>query len=96
MIDEVEENFNTFWKDIVTNADGTLNLQAVKNELFDYSQYMHETSIVYDTITRGRVSKPNTTASAVIGEYNDDINENYINKDDARELIDNLKEELGL
>ena len=48
---QIEENFNTFWKDIVTNEDGTINIEQVKKELYDYSQYIHETSIVYDTIT---------------------------------------------
>jgi len=96
MSNPVEENWNDFWKDIVTKEDGTIDIEQVKKELYDYSQYMHETSKVYDAVTRGRVSKPNTLASAVIGEYEADINENYINKDDAKELIDNLKEELGL
>jgi len=96
MIDEIEDNWKTFWKDIVTNKDGSINIQAVKNELFDYSNLMYSASIVYCEVTRNRVSKPNTTSGAVIAEYYDDINENYITKDDAKELIDGLKDELGL
>jgi len=96
MTNKLDDNWETFWKDIVTNKDGSINLRAVKDELFDYSSLMHEASIVYDTVTRGRVSKPNTTSGAIIGEYYADINENYTNKDDIRELIQNLTEELGL
>lgn len=64
---EVEETFEEFWRDIVTNADGTLDVDQVKRELHDYRTLLREVPRVYQRVTGGRISKPNTHADAVIG-----------------------------
>jgi hypothetical protein len=65
----VERVWQEFWKPIVA-PDGTLDVEQVKRELFDYHTTMENVPLVYDEITGGRISKQNTLASAVIGEYN--------------------------
>jgi len=71
---EVQKVFKEFWQDIVM-PDGEWDLEQVKRELYDYAQFMEETSKVYDHITMGRVSKPNTTAEAVIAEADEVLND---------------------
>lgn len=61
---ELEWEF--FWKRLVTNTNGELDLNKIKNELCDFSMILHEVPKVYCYVTGGRVSKINTHASAVI------------------------------
>lgn len=42
--------------------------QRIRDELHDFQTVIEEVSKVYCDLTRGRLSKPNTLASAVIGE----------------------------
>lgn len=80
---KVEELFEKFWKPILFK-DGKLNMDQLKKELCDYYFIIDQVPKVYDYVTGGKVSKPNTYADAVIGEY-----ENYI-----QEIVnDTLKEE---
>jgi len=67
---EVEKNFREFWKPIIFK-NGKLNMAQLKRELFDYSSLIRSVSIVYDSVTGGRISKPNTSADAVISEMNE-------------------------
>jgi hypothetical protein len=65
---EIEENYNDVWKQIIENNDGSLNLDQIKKELFDYWNFMEDCSLVYSHVTGGRISKPNTKAFEVISE----------------------------
>lgn len=65
-MEEVNKVFKEFWKELVTNEDGSLNSEAVKNELYDYKCMMDEVSKVYYDLTGGFFSKPNTIAPHVI------------------------------
>lgn len=67
---DVEDNYNNFWKDIL-EVNGQINLEQLKKELYDYACMIREVSIVYDTLTMGRISKPNTKAQVVIDEVNE-------------------------
>ena len=73
--------FEEFWKPIVCNPDGSLNLDKVILELHDFSIVMDECSKVYSYITGGLISKPNTIASAVIDKA-DEVIEKHL--DEAR------------
>ena len=74
--EEIDKVFNEFWVPIIFDLDnGRLNLEQLKKELFDYSILMDNVPKVYMEITRGRISKPNTLADAVIGEYNNHVQE---------------------
>ena len=60
-----------FWKDLVCNEDGTLNLQKVKGELHDYGVILDQVREVYDHVSGGRISKPNTLAYEVCAAADD-------------------------
>lgn len=72
-MDEVEKVYQEFWKPIIS-PNGEIDCEQIKKELYDYHCIMREVSKVYDHITRGRISKPNTVAEAVIGEADDIFN----------------------
>ena len=71
--EEVEKNFQEFWKDIVCNDDGTLNPIAVKNELSDFSFMLEQVPQVYGEITGGRLSYPNYDAETVLTIFRDEF-----------------------
>lgn len=62
---DYQKIFKDFWKELVCNQDGTLNMDAVQRELADYYFMPQEVPKVYDHVTGGVVSKPNTYAFEV-------------------------------
>jgi hypothetical protein len=75
MSEEYEKVYDTFWKTIVEDDDGNLNVDQVKRELFDWYFSMQEVAKVYSEITGGRLSKPNYYASGVISAYEEHVEE---------------------
>ncbi|MED2945461.1 hypothetical protein P4284_24445 [Bacillus swezeyi] len=75
--------YESFWKGIVENDDGTFNTEQVKKELCDYKNLLENASQVYSSFTR--YSNPMTDSQFVI----DEINEKYIRKDI---LVEDIKE----
>lgn len=67
---EIDAVYDEFWRELVEER-GELKLSRIKAELFDYRNLLHEVALVYETVTGGRISKPNTSASAVLAEYED-------------------------
>ena len=63
-----EKNWDELWADIILNKDGSVNIEQVKKELSDYSVFMENCSYVYDYITNGKISKPNTHWRSVTSE----------------------------
>lgn len=57
--------YNEFWKGLVTDEQGNLDLDKVARELYDYHIVMGEVGEVYEHVTGGRLSKPNTAAHHV-------------------------------
>ncbi len=72
---EVEDCWNEFWKDICTHSDGTIDLEAIKKELFDFHFVIQQVPKVYSHITGGQFSKVNYYAEDVILEA-----DNYANQ----------------
>lgn len=62
---EVVECFLDFWWPII-EKDGRLDLAQVMRELYDYRTVMQEVRHVYDHLTNGKFSKPNTAAEYII------------------------------
>ena len=62
----VEQSWEDFGKDLCTNPDGTLNIEAIKNEMSDFEFIIGEVPKVYMHITGGTLSKPNYHAEGVI------------------------------
>ena len=62
---DYQKIYKDLWEDLVCNPDGTLNMDAVQRELADYYFMLQEVPKVYDHVTGGAVSKPNTYAFEV-------------------------------
>ncbi|QNR65385.1 hypothetical protein IAQ67_15945 [Paenibacillus peoriae] len=55
------------WKDICTNEDGTVNLDQIQRELFDYAFILDQVPKVYEEVAG--LSKPNAYANSVIDHF---------------------------
>jgi len=73
-MEDYEKAYEEHWKHLV-EQDGSLNLDQVKRELYDYHCVLEEVSTVYMDITNGKFSKPNTGAQHIIDEVNRQIEE---------------------
>ncbi len=62
---DYEQTYEEHWKDFC-EKEGVPDMDAIKRELHDYWIVMGEVSKVYDHITGGKLSKPNTRAESVI------------------------------
>lgn len=69
------------WKNIVTNKDGTLNLEQIKKELYDYSILLKNVSLIFDHITGGHISKPFTDPKAVMQQTDEHYRKIYEDED---------------
>jgi hypothetical protein len=74
---DYEQEYESLWRKIVENPDGTLNADQVKRELFDYSELMKRATEVYASVTGGMISKPETMAHHVIDQANRRRDEAY-------------------
>jgi hypothetical protein len=92
-MEDYEKNYADFWKDIVENPDGTLNIDQVKKELHDFYRAMQEVPKVYSHVTGGQLSKLLYEARTVIGEaerhYQDEF-ENTVSDYAANKLADDI------
>lgn len=85
---EVFFMWKDFWEPIVA-PEGKLDLEQVKKELYDYRQMMKNVSGVYEHVTGGKISKPNTHALHVISEYESTVRKE---RDRAKPIIDKVRE----
>ncbi len=69
---EVVECFLDFWWPLL-EKDGLLDLAQIMRELYDFRMVMQEVRHVYDHLTNGKFSKPNTAAAHIIAA----VEENY-------------------
>lgn len=69
------ENYNSLFKDIVENPDGSLNKDQVMRELGDYARFMETAAIVYEHVTGGAISKINTLAECIVAAHDDCVND---------------------
>lgn len=87
--EEVEKEYQEFWKDIVENEDGTLNKEQVKKELCDFSMVMNNCTKAYVEMTCNNISKPNTKFFEVLGIFQEKFLNIECVRDDMRETIEN-------
>lgn len=73
MAEDYEQVFDEFWREIVCNEDGTLNVDQVKRELHDFHTLIENVPKVYDHVSGGRISKPNTLAFEVISCFEEHV-----------------------
>ncbi|MED1863345.1 hypothetical protein P4V41_07735 [Fictibacillus nanhaiensis] len=86
---DYEKVYDEFWKDLVENEDGSLNLDQVKRELADFRLLIQEVPKVYEELTG--LSKPLTRAEAILSIVND----KYIRKEYMLDDIYDMADEDG-
>lgn len=74
---EVQNNYESFWKEIVENPDGTLNKEQVMRELHDFTKLIDNLSKIYCYISGNVVSKPMTHAEIVLQLFEEQLKESY-------------------
>lgn len=72
---DYESEYEIFWKSLVTNPDGSLNLDQIKRELYDYSTLMTNVGKLYYELTDGQISKSNTDTIYIIDAVDKRIKE---------------------
>lgn len=88
---EIDLLWEEHWKPIVTNDDGSINIEQLKKELWSASFIADQCSKVYCEVTGGILSKPNYYADGVIGCYEDkqeELIDKEMAKDDLLMIID--------
>lgn len=81
-----------FWKSIIYTGD-KLDENKVLAELHDYQFMLEAVPEIYMEVTGGKISKPNTCASAVIDCFTDHVNDlveqsiDDMGPDDVRDII---------
>ena len=78
-MNKVEQVYQDFWKQLV-EVDGTVDIEQVKKELFDFYTVITEVPKVYTHITGNQISKLLTSADVVIqvaDEYYNGICKEY-------------------
>ena len=84
----VEEQWNDFWKDIVCNPDGSVNMEQIKKELSDFRYLMKQVPKVYCEVTGNTLSKIMYPAEKVIECFND-YTERLL-KDQVQDIVDDM------
>lgn len=69
------KEFEKWWHSIIYKEDGSVNIEQIKKELYDYNILLKNTSKVYFDITNGAISKPFTDPDVVIAIADDNYNE---------------------
>ena len=87
----VEEEWNNFWKGIVCNPDGSINIEQVKKELADFSFVLSQVPKVYCHITGSLLSKVMYQAETVIAKADEYYEQAY--EEDRESDRKDLKEQ---
>ncbi len=66
-----EQVYNDFWKGIVEDENGNVNMDQVKRELYDFHVLIGNIPIIFDHVTGGGCSKPMTKPEVVIALHDD-------------------------
>ena len=73
---DVDQIYQDFWKEIICDKYGNIDVEQVKNELCDYYKMLQEVPKVYCEVTGGILSKPLYDAETVLSFFRD----RYANK----------------
>jgi len=89
--EEIEKNYNEFWKEIIEDGKGNINKKQLMKELHTYSFILNEVPKVYCEITNGSLSYPNYKAESVIDVYQDILTKDYLYKkyiqEEAKDIL---------
>ena len=82
------EETKEFWDPIIRNENGSINEDQLYKELHDFSNILKQIPYVYEHVTGGMISKPNTHWEAVTNLA--DIHYRDIYKDSVKALLDQM------
>lgn len=85
---DYEKDWEDFWKEIVCNPDGTINMDQLKRELSDHLMMQDHLGKIICHVTADRVSKITTLPEVVCQVADDRINElcDEVRDETAREF----------
>ena len=64
--DKVEAIWETIWKEILEDSDGTPDMKAIKKELADYAILFKSVQTAYSRLTGGEINHPFTQLDVLI------------------------------
>lgn len=68
---DVEQVYQDFWKDIICDDDGNIDVEQLKKELCDFYKMIQEVPKVYYEVTDGTLSKCLYDAETVLRLFRD-------------------------
>ncbi len=72
--DDPNATYKEFWEDII-GPENNLNFDQIKKELHDFTVLMENAGKVYDYISGGRISKPNTDPGALYSAFDESMHD---------------------
>lgn len=69
----VEDRWKQFWEPLLIKSNGKIHMEQMKKELSDFYVLIHYIPEIYCEVTGGMVSKHLTCPSAVIREYQNNV-----------------------
>jgi hypothetical protein len=82
-----EQVYQEFWKGIVEDENGIVDMEQIKKELADYRVLLQEVPKVYDELAG--FSKPHTRAGVIIDAVNERMIDKQIAFDDLTQSAEN-------
>src|SRR5690606_33421531 len=64
--EKIDSVWNTVWKDILENPDGTPDMESIKRELHDYAVLFKSVQTAYSRLTGGEINHPFTQLDVLI------------------------------
>lgn len=86
---DYEKVYEEFWKGIVEDENGNLNIDQVKRELSDFKFIIDQLPYIYCEVTGNRLSKHMYPASSVISAFNSHLED--LREEWERELQEEQK-----
>lgn len=85
--EDVEENWNSVWKKILENPDGSINKEQLKLELMDFANLIHRMTTLTCEITGHRLSYPTYPVKTIL-EVHEQVKEEAIEQQKKDDLED--------
>lgn len=64
--EKIDSVWNSIWKDILENPDGTPDMESIKRELHDYIVLFKSVQTAYSRLTGGEVTNPFTPVDVLL------------------------------
>ena len=64
--EKIDSVWNSIWKDILENPDGSLDVASVRRELHDYAILFKSVQTAYSRLTGGEINHPFTQLDVLI------------------------------